>query len=351
MENLQWGNMKRKRFYSIDIMKMIFACLVVGIHAQLLNDFCKPLGELITSSFGRMAVPFFSCVTGYFFIQAEQNGKRIFGHQIISLLKYYLIFSLIYIVWDFINGSFSGMGVPEIITTIIKRFLFYGTYYHLWFFPCIIFSILVIHLGIKWHRLKLFAVVSFAAYLFTAFTYGWNQIGQAIIPGLSRLLEWFDFDYIRRFVGVTLPFALLGAVILRTNTLWIEGKRDRLLWIAWIGSLVINVAEVEIALKTGNADGTTVTFTLILAIYFTFILGLRYPMEKLEQAGTFGRRTSILLYGLHPLILEAMEKIVPKYFSETIMWGISIILCIFVSWILEILRKEDKYDFKKRSVV
>src|SRR5699024_7067761 len=122
--------------------------------------------------------------------------------------------------------------------------------------------------------------------------------------------------YIRRFVGVTLPFALLGAVILRTNTLWIEGKRDRLLWIAWIGSLVINVAEVEIALKTGNADGTTVTFTLILAIYFTFMLGLRYPMEKLEQAGTFGRRTSILLYGLHPLILEAMEKIVPKYFSE-----------------------------------
>ena len=74
-------------------------------------------------------------------------------------------------------------------------------------------------------------------------------------------------------------------------------------------------------------------------------------MEKLEQAGTFGRRTSILLYGLHPLILEAMEKIVPKYFSETIMWGISIILCVFVSWILEILRKEDKYDFKKRSVV
>ena len=351
MEDLQKGNVKNKRFYSIDIMKMGCACLVVGIHAQLLSDFCRPLGELITSSFGRMAVPFFSCVTGYFFIQSEQRGKRILGYQVISLLKYYLIFSFIYIIWDFVNGSFSEMRVQEIIITIIKRFLFYGTYYHLWFFPCIIFSLIVIHLGIKWNKLKILVVVSHAAYIFAAFTYGWNQIGQMLIPGLSRLLEWFDFDYIRRFAGVTLPFVVLGAVILRTSVLWTEGKRDHLLWVAWIGSLIINVAEVENALRTGNADGTTVTFTLIFAIYFTFVIGLRYPMERMERAGTFCRRTSIVLYGLHPLILEAAEKMFPGYFSETMLWGLSIVLCILASWILEILRKEGRYGFKKRAAV
>lgn len=351
MESLQKGSVNNKRFYSIDIMKMVCACLVVGIHAQLLSDFYKPLGELITGSFGRMAVPFFSCVTGYFFIQSEQRGKQILTHKIVSLLKYYLIFSLIYIIWDFANGSFDRMKFQEVTGTIIKRFLFYGTYYHLWFFPCIIFSLIVVHLGIKFHAVNGLMIVSFLIYILTVFTYSWNAVGRMLIPGLNRLLEWFDFDYIRRFAGVTLPFVMLGTMILRTSMFWTEGRRDYFLWAAWIGSLIINVLEVETALRTGSANGTTVTFTLILAIYFTFMIGLRYPMEKKKQVGRFCRKTSIFLYGLHPLILEAIEKMFPGYFSETILWGICIIFCILVSWMLGILKEGGRYGFKKREAV
>ena len=343
--------MENKRFYSIDIIKMVFACLVAGIHAQLLAEFPGPLGEVVNSAFGRMAVPFFACVSGYFFIRAEQRGKRVLAHQIASLLKYYLVFTLIYLIWETINGSFAGMSPLETAVTIIKRFVFYGTYYHLWFFPCMIYSLLAIRLAMRWRAMGVLTVLSFVTCLLAAITYGWNQVGRTVILGLSRLLEWFDFDYIRRFAGVTLPFAVLGAFILKTASWWTREGRERVLWTAWIGSLVLNVLEVEFVLRTGIAQGTTVTFTLIPAVYFTFLIALRYPLENRAAAGKFCRRTSVILYGLHPLILEGTEKALPGYFSETMLWVIAVGICMAVSLALGWLTKERGNGFKKGTVI
>lgn len=353
MENIERTAMKKKRYYSIDIMKMICACLVVGIHAQFLTDISEPLGELVNGALGRMGVPFFSCVSGYFLIKAEKNGKSPLLHQVLSLLKYYVAFSVIYIIWDCINSSFSAMTIGETVSTIIKRFLCYGTYYHLWFFPCMILSLIVIHFAGKMRALKLLAVFSFVAYMFDALTYSWHGIGQTVIPGLDRLTAWFDFEYLRRFAGLTLPFAVLGLVILYTENYWTNRQHDGLLRAAWTISIIANITEIAIVLKYGIAEGTTVSFTLLPLIYFTFMLGLRYPLEKKAQAGKFCRNASVILYGLHPLFLEALPVFLPFPSHGTLIWGTAVILCVLLNYIGQILLREVKktYDLKKRRTV
>lgn len=331
-------------------MKLICACLVLGVHAQLFSDISRPLSEVVTGAAGRMGVPFFACVSGFFFFKAEMEGKSPLKRQILSLIRYYLVFSIIYIIWDYVNGSFSGMGPGTAAATVLKRFLLYGTYYHLWFFPCMILSLIVIRLGIRLHVLPLLALFACAAYIFDAFTYGWNGIGQMFIPGLDRLMEWFDFEYIRRFAGLTLPSATLGILIFRTCTYWENKRHDRLLWSAWIISITANIVETAFVLETGIAAGTTVTFTLLPAIYFTFMLGLRYPLENREQAGKFCRSASVLMYGLHPLFLEVLGKIFHGKISATVLWGITVILCILISCTGKNLLKEGtkRYGLKKR---
>ncbi len=341
--------MENKRFYSIDILKLICACFVAGLHSQFICDLNRPLGDLVNASFGRMAVPFFSCVSGYFFIKGALQGKRILLHQIAALLKYYLLLSLLYLIWDAVNGSFAGMNPSEIIITVVKRFMFYGTYYHLWFFPCIIYSLLVIGLAVRRHVLNWLLIFCLAAYILAAFSYGWNQAGVIIIPGLSRLLNWFDFDYIRRFAGVTLPFAALGAVILKTDGWWAKGRRYCILAVMWLGSMILNVLEVKFVIDTEIAKGTTITFTLIFVVYFTFLMGLRHPMENRAAAGKFCRRTSVILYGLHPLILEGLGHRLPDHIPETMLWAITVGLCVFVSFMYGCLKKEGRYEFKKRT--
>lgn len=348
MENKQ--KVSKQRFYSIDIIKMICACLVAGVHAQFFSEICKPFSEIMSSAFGRMAVPFFSCVSGYFFIRAEKKGKKVLGHQIRSLLKYYICFSLLYIIWDFICGNFTGFGISELFYTIGKRFLFYGTYYHLWFFPCIIYTLIIIHMSGRWHMNKILILSSILAYIFTAFTYGWNQIGQLLIPGFSNLMGWFDFDYIRRFAGVTLPFAVLGGVIIKTGGFWIREEKQVCLWTTWVISLILNILEVIFVIKTGIADGTTVTFTIMPVIYFTFILGLRYPMESKKQIASFCRRTSIILYGLHPFILECFGKLFRGCLSETLSWMLTLFVCFLISLLFGQLSKEDRHGGEKRTI-
>ena len=92
---------------------------------------------------------------------------------------------------------------------------------------------------------------AFTAYIFDVFTYGWNGIGQMFIPGLDRLMEWFDFEYIRRFAGLTLPAAFLGILIYYTCAYWENKLHDRILWFAWIISMLVNIAETVFVMETG----------------------------------------------------------------------------------------------------
>lgn len=342
MESIEQSTIKKNRYYSIDIMKMVCSLLVSGIHAELFLDINRPLSELFNGAFGRIGVPFFACVSGYFFFKSEINGQKVLIHQVLSLLKYYLMFSAVYIFWEFLIGAFPAVNIIEMLSIIGKRFLFYGTYYHLWFFPCMIYALVAVHFARKKHIVWGLVLLSIVGYLFDALTYSWEKAGRLLISDLDRLIEWFDFEYIRRFVGLILPFVLLGLFILHTSDYWTEKCHDRILWIGWGASLAINLTETAIVLRSGIARGTTVTFTLMPPIYFTFMLGLRYPLAHQKKLGGFCRNVSIVIYGLHPLFLECLPKVLPFHLSQTPLWGIAIGLCILIGWLVQNLFRRNK---------
>ena len=100
------GNMQenktKARNNSLDIVKFIAALLVVGVHANFLNDISPTVAKVVNAALGRMAVPFFACVTGYFLTKHEKKDSRGWIKNIKSLLSYYVVFSVIYIVcWRF----------------------------------------------------------------------------------------------------------------------------------------------------------------------------------------------------------------------------------------------------------
>ena len=60
--------MKFKRYGGIDHFRMIAAFLVVAIHIAPLSYWNENIDYLITYCLGRVAVPFFFMITGYFVI-------------------------------------------------------------------------------------------------------------------------------------------------------------------------------------------------------------------------------------------------------------------------------------------
>lgn len=176
-------NKTKARNNSLDIVKFIAALLVVGVHANFLNDISPTVAKVVNAALGRMAVPFFACVTGYFLTKHEKKDSRGWIKNIKSLLSYYVVFSVIYIIWGFTQHEFAGLSVGDLIYTIVKRFVMYGTYYHLWFFPCMILGVVILHFAIKWKCEKIFWIIGILCYVFGACTYTWYGIGEHFIPG------------------------------------------------------------------------------------------------------------------------------------------------------------------------
>ena len=65
VENMQEKQLK-VRNNSIDLVKWMASLLVVSVHSDAFSDISPLLGHIINSIFGRMVVPFFACVTGYY---------------------------------------------------------------------------------------------------------------------------------------------------------------------------------------------------------------------------------------------------------------------------------------------
>ena len=330
---------------AIDIMKIIASFLVVGVHAGLLEEISPQTAYLINSVFGRMAVPFFACVTGYFLSNHERKNNNAWKRNIKSLLKYYVIFSVIYLAWDFINHNFQGMSCVDFSITIIKRFFIYGTYYHLWFFPCMIAAVTVLHFCIKWKKEKLLWFFSAILYVFGVFTYTWYGVIQGRSWIIDRLMESFDFIYIRRFITAILPFVLLGNYISERE---IKKKRttsfaEKSPCIALFLAIILNGVEIEVATCLGMINGMTGSFGLIFVIYFLFLTLLNHPLDKTGayKIGKYCRNASVMIYGLHPIILEAIKK--RTAFSGTVLWIITIILICVITYILDKgLRNQSK---------
>ena len=333
VENMQ-ENKTKARNNSLDIVKFIAALLVVGVHANFLNDISPTVAKVVNAALGRMAVPFFACVTGYFLTKHEKKDNRGWIKNIKSLLSYYVVFSVIYIIWGFLKHEFAGMSAGAFIYTIVKRFVMYGTYYHLWFFPCMILGVVILHFAIKWRCEKIFWIISILCYVFGACTYTWYGIGEHFIPGLDRLMQWFDFTYIHRFITAILPFTFLGNYISAVENKWMNEEKmisRRMAGACLTVAILFNCFEIWLADNLGLSEGTAGSFGVLFVILLLFIVLLQNPLttDGASKAGKFCRDSSILIYGLHPLVLEAIARRIDVTLPETMLWAITIIvLCI-----------------------
>ena len=66
---------QRKNYGAIDDFRLIAAFLIVAIHTSPLESFSETADFLVTYCIGRIAVPFFLMVTGYFVLAPYQIGR------------------------------------------------------------------------------------------------------------------------------------------------------------------------------------------------------------------------------------------------------------------------------------
>lgn len=261
------------RKLSVDILKIVMAIMVVGIHANPL----KPLGHdaIVLSGGGlyRIAVPVFFVINGYFLEQALRGGG--IGRYVRRLLVLYALWTALYLpAW---YGVLRG---PDLWPQV--RLMLVG-WWQLWYLPGLALAAALVALVRDWPTARLMALMGGSFLAGVAIVYG---IAFDLIHPNKALIG--DATILHRnglFLGF--PFVLAGFLIRR------HGVEARLGLPVLIGLAVLGVALVmgeSLALSwlAPKGAGHDNLLTLGLASPVLLLLALKFPRQSASRSlGTY----------------------------------------------------------------
>ncbi|MCI8484626.1 MAG: acyltransferase family protein [Lachnospiraceae bacterium] len=141
---------QRKNYGAIDNFRLAAALLIVAIHTAPLSSFSDSADFLVTYCLGRVAVPFFLMVTGFFVLapyqrfaghssyQAERASLNM-GKFLKKTAALYGIATLLYLpVKIYAKQCSHSLG------GWLKEIFFDGTFYHLWYLPAVLTGCLLL---------------------------------------------------------------------------------------------------------------------------------------------------------------------------------------------------------------
>ena len=127
--------LRKGRTALLDEFRLVAAFLVVAIHIGPFSCFSEKLDLYVTYGAGRLGVPYFLMLTGYFVLTGyrEPDYSQKVWRMAGKLALIYLGATILYLPLSWYAGN-----LPQTPGEAFKWFFFDGTFYHLWYLPAAI---------------------------------------------------------------------------------------------------------------------------------------------------------------------------------------------------------------------
>lgn len=288
---------KEQRNNSIDVFRYICAIMVVCIHSHPFYEFSPQFSYIVSNIFPRIAVPFFFCISGFYFFQHIADDKEYYKKYINRLLLTYSIWSLIYLSLQFVSWRGGQQPLSVFLMQSIKNFVIYGVEGHLWFFPALIFSVIIATIIYLNGFEKVLIPSSIILYIIGVLGGSYTKIGSAI-PILNVLYGLDSFDTIRRIFLMGYPFFVSGLLInkYKSKIMNVSSKKMTALL---SGSFVLWIIEIALILKNNLGKEIIITFGLYFLLLSTVSFLIRNPLPQYVKLGYRCRHLANFTYYSH----------------------------------------------------
>ncbi|ACL76944.1 acyltransferase family protein [Ruminiclostridium cellulolyticum] len=300
-----------EKIHSIDYMRAVAAFLVVCIHIPFYGE----IGSIVIA-YGKIAVPFFLVVCGYFCYRTdrEEFSKRL-KKQIrkIALLTVLanILYLLVDIVLQLIFSSNPIYDIKQLFTS--EKWLDFAIYNqspfadHLWYLGSLLYALIIILLLC---RLKLVNYIMFAAPLL-------------LLCYILPLRAGGDMIVWRNCIMVSVPYFMFGCIIRRYQAVFLT-RLNKLL-IPIIITVLIITNYIEFTIYNSVAPPFISAELLVIAIVLFLLqhpyIGKNTIIEKI------GREYSLFIYIFHMSIVALIFR---WYASGKICLSFSYI--VLLSW-------------------
>lgn len=291
---------QRKNYGAIDNFRLIAAFLIVAIHTSPLESFSETADFLVTYCIGRIAVPFFLMVTGYFVLAPYQKsmgkGSRQVEYASQKLRKFLQKTALLY-------GAATCLYLPVKIYAKqwniglggwLKEVFFDGTFYHLWYLPAVILGCLLLVGMMRLLSPMAIAAVTFLLYLIgTAGDSYYQLVSQ--IPALKIMYQgiFAISSYTRNGIFFAPAFLWLGVLLA-------NGKAELETQKAAVGFALSMTAMLAEGLLTWTMEWQKHnSMYLMLIPVMVFLFELLLGLEG--NSAPMVRDLSMCIYIIHPI--------------------------------------------------
>ncbi|PYG87624.1 serine/alanine racemase [Ruminiclostridium sufflavum DSM 19573] len=286
-----------KAYTGIDVFRIAAALLIIAIHTSPLSSYSETGDFILTRITGRIAVPFFFMVSGFFLISGYSRNYGKLKAFIKNTALIYGIAIAGYIPLNIYNGYFA---MDNLLPNIIKDIVFDGTMYHLWYLPAAITGaaaawLLTERLGLR----KAFVI---AALLYAIGLFGDSYYGIAEkLPVAEKIYACiFEIsDYTRNGIFFAPVFFVLGGII--------AGKAIR---ISLKGCIIGFAASFSLMLIEGMAlhgigiqRHDSMYIMLLPCLYFLFSALTFWRGPRLLLLKT----SAMIIYIIHPMVIVVVR--------------------------------------------
>lgn len=346
-----------KKNYSIQVYKLVAAILVVAIHAIPFYDINVNLGFIVHDIIDRTAVPFFFMVSGYFYAEKIVERKNYVNHYLKNVLKIYLFWSIVFLPLDFFKIYNLTYDIFYTIELYIWRLFFVGSHFHLWFFPALIFSMLILDFWYKRLKsnIKYTILIIFLLYFIGLLdlSYSCSNIfaNNDIFNHLKDIYEGV-FATTRNGLFFGIPFVFLGYYLGKKKNIYIMYSY-KYIFLFISGSILLSIFEIYISKYFFGIKGAEGDIFIVLPLlsFWIFVCLIKDPFSK-KRMKLIDMDLSLGIYIIHPIILNLINESLLKlniYISNTIKFIIIIVLSIIITIIIKEL--QIRYFSRLKGVI
>ena len=328
---------KQLQYQNLDLFRFLSSIIIIVLHVRPFFTVSYEIDMAINNIIGRICVPFFFFISGYFAAKQEQKKPDYIRSYIRSMIPVYLLWSAVYLPWSLslaapyiqqVSGLLCTIGLPTAIQNllllllvplaVIVALLYSGVYYHLWYFPALLLSMLVLRWWKRKYSLRGLLTVSFVLLLFGATETYYGFCGQFF----QSLLHYYYavFFTTRNFLFFALFYVTLGY--------WM-GKQEQpassLCFLKLLLSIAALVGEGMLLQTTQRLDSNILLACVPLVYYlFSCLLYTNIHVPQLSEIPF--RAISKYYYLVHPLMILFVHAWFPQV--DSFWMAVAKVVCI-----------------------
>lgn len=291
-----------REYKGIDVFKFVMALFVVVLHTHPLYQINSPLNFLTADVIARMAVPFFFAASGFLLEKrigvSGADVKGVLSRYIRKILGLYCIWTIIYLPVIIYNNIFNTDDtLVRGVLTIVRDFIFVGSYSHLWYLLAAAVGVAVVYTLKKYLGERKTAIVLLILFLAGLLTQSYFGLLTYTVDESGIL--WKVMKAVKKIMVTCRNGVFFGGIFIYMGT-WIAKSNVTVKrWKAVIGltiSTLVFGIEAACLWSTGYVRETDMYLMLLPSVFFLMALATQISVKR---DTVFFRRMSMNIYFVH----------------------------------------------------